>query len=301
MKKSNRGAVQFLPILIVCGVCWAGVQLYRVFAPGRNKDKISQVAESANKTKDQATEVENIAKAVKTAVAVVAETHKNEIDAHKKVEHNAAGFVTAASEVLVTDLSDEAMAAKELQQAALDALGETFTPEELARYSKLAKGLLAKNVEQRVELERLRTQAAVDRATIEATAERAKASEASAKLLAGQNAVQATNLVKTATVNAKLTNEVKTWADGAESAWDRVKALGWLSVAIGLVAVLFAIKFFGTKAVLTDVVALGEHVKAAAVEAGHDAGALEQKIHTWWEGHKNESIVAGIKSKVLRQ
>lgn len=299
--KSTRGAIQFVPIIILLLVCAGGVELYRVFAPGRNKQKIDQVAQAVVTNQTQALQHDDTASKVKEAVADSQKQHAVEIAAHEKVQHNAAGFVTAAQQALETDTSEEAVAAKELQQDALDSLGSPLTPEEVVKYSRLAKGLLQKNAEIQAELAAAKQEAIADRAALDSEKAHSKSSDEKVTTLVVQNKNQAGKLVVSATTIAKQTASIKTWADGEETWMDRIKALGGFAVIAVLVAVLLAIKFFGAKNVLTDTVALLEHVKSAAVGAGHDAVALETKIHDWWEGSKNEQKVAAIKTDVLRQ
>ena len=102
-------------------------------------------------------------------------------------------------------------------------------------------------------------------------------------------------------MGAKLAKANQAWADDAETAWDRIKALGWLSVSLAVIGLIVAWKLFGTKKVLGDAVALQSQTEQWAVEAGHNAAELGAKVKAWWGGDKNEAVVQAVKTDILRQ
>jgi hypothetical protein len=287
--------------MAVGAVCFIGYQAYRVIAPGRNTKKADQVAAAATTVQAQTVTVDQAARIVQQAVDEVKVTHAAEIATRDQMDKNATGFSMTAKEALKDEPSYAADVARMLIQYSIDALGVKVSAEEANKFIKMAAPLIAKNAAMKAEVERLHTEAVATAVSLKAETDRRVAAEAAATEATTTLKAQTTTLVKTSTVASKLAKENKAWADDAETLWDRIKALGWLSVALAALVVGVLVKLFGWRQVAQDTVALGEHLKGKLVASGHDPAKLEEEVKEWWQGSKNEAVVNAVKTDVLRQ
>jgi hypothetical protein len=298
-------------VVTVALVCWvvggllvSGVvyEYGKLISPGRNTKTADKLATVTQTTQQQAAAADAQAQAVKAAVADVEAKHAAVEKTQADMAASATGFIAGSTAALQSDPkpTPAETVSLGLNDDASKALGSTLTPAQAATWNKLVAGLLANNAAAQAQVEALKAQSATEAASLAGAQQHAADSDAQVTQLSTALATQTKTLTATATIAAKLGASNKSWADDAETLWQRIEALGWLSVFLVALAIFIGIKFFGVKTTLTDATALVEYVKGEAVKAGHDAVSLEQKIHTWWDSSKNENKVASIKKDVLR-
>jgi hypothetical protein len=296
--KSNRGVAFLVVLPYIVGALLVGGVLYeyhQLTAPGRNKAVADQTAQTATVSATEAAAIKLDAQKARDDLARAA-ADQAKSDAASQAAKNAAGkdleIIKAAleqdqnqtpAEILATGYAD----------AAQDALGVKFTPEQHAAFIKAIlpllkdKAALEKSVadEKSGNLslasvnEELKTQLTASQATVNTTV----------TSLSKEAAAHAT----TAAVGMKLAKQQQSWADRENTLLDRIKALGGLSILLAVIAVIVAIKLIGTKQTLKDSVALLGHVGSLAEKAGV---AVKNDIETWWEGDfKGQAKVAAVK------
>ena len=303
--KKTRAFIQIaalLPIAIVALVLAAGYEGYKVFQPGRNKTKTDAAAVAVVQTQAQTVTVDQQAAAIKAAVDTSNAAHAAAEASHAKVDADAAGGVYGTQEFLWRGDTKGAQAANAVAWAAL---GDSLTPSQKKVWDTLVAANAADAAalaERDKTIATLQVSAAADHAALGVASAHAKASDAALTSLTVEHAKTTKQLVATATTASKLTQQVQAWADNSETLWDRIKALGYLSVILGVLVFLILVKLVGVQKALGDAVALGEYVKGEAIKAGHDAVSLEAKIVAWWEGDaKGAAKIQAVKTNVLRQ
>lgn len=301
--KSTRGVVDLAALAVALVVGFVAVQAYRVFAPGRNTKKADQVATSAATVQAQTVTVDQQAQAVKQAVDAATDAHKAVVAARDAIDDGVNGRIESAKTMLATD--KEPTAAEVAAQIMLDdaqaALGRKLSDADRAYWTKLAIPLIQRQQDALAEAAKQREIAAQAIATRDAVQAESSKKDAVITTQAKELTARTHKATETARVNVKLANQNKAWADDAESWQDRLKAAGWLIVALVAVAAFIAWRLLGSVRFGQDMVALQAHTESIAVEAGHDAGALAAKVKEWWAGDKNEAKAQAIKTNTLRQ
>lgn len=303
MKRSNRGVIDLAAIAVVMVLSFVAYQGYRIIAPGRNTKKADQVAASAATAQAQTVTVDQQAQAVKVAVDAATEAHKAVVAARDAIDDGVNGRIESARAMLATDKEPTAAetAALIMLSDAQTALGRKLTDAEKAYWTKLAIPLIERQQAALAEAQKQREIAANAIAVRDAVQAESAKKDTIITTQASALTVETKKSVETARVNTKLANQNKAWADDAETLGDRIKALGWLSVTLAVLAAGVAIKLLGWKRFSEDMVALQAHTETLAVAAGHDANDLGGKIKDWWAGDKNEAKVQAVKTQVLRQ
>ena len=282
--KSTRGAIPLIipvggAVLLLCGYLYL-----KVFAPGRNTAVADKAAIEAAKTEQQAIDVQHESLAVKQAVAETIAAHKQLDATHATIESNAAGFSYAAHEALLREQnpSPPVKLATTLTDSAYKALGESLPPEQKAVWDSLLaareddKAAIAKRD---ATIAQMTTDSVAVHATLAAVTQHAAASDATTVATVKQMDKLTTNLVVEAKVATKYTGLNAKWADQAETALDRLKALGALSFILAGVGVYILIKLVGVTRARDDAVALGNHIGGLAEKAGV---AVKEECDKWW-------------------
>lgn len=300
--KSIRAEIAVATILLIVGVFGAGgFGWYKITEPARNKKAVARSAQAAAATEAQArAELEKVA-AVAAAAAKAAQEHAQERQLRDTIDRNASGFVEGAKIALQTNPTptQAEIVAIGLLDSAGQALGQPLTAQQREVWTKTVAGLIARNVEAEQRVQQLTKDAAEARAALGEVRARAQAADNNVSILTKQLDEHTRELVKTAAKAADLTAKNKLWADGEQTLWGRLKAVGFVSFLLLAVATFLSLRYRGMSSTVKDAVALGEHMKKLAIDAGQDAKKLEEQVSDWWENDTNaEAKFAKIKSQL---
>lgn len=300
MKTNSRAFVIPAVVYVAAGLIAIGGWAYvKVFEPGRNKAVATAAATAAADAETKAKQAREQAEAVDKAVAAATADHQKVVAQRDQIDQNTSGFIEGAKIAIQADPapSDADVVALGLLDSAGQALGQPLTPQQRAFWMKTVSDLIAKNAEAKAKVAQLTKEAAEARAALGEVQAHATASDAHAKVLCDQLATKSKELVESTAKSATLTAENKQWADGEQTLWGRIKALGILAIVLAVIGLAISIKLLGVQGTAKDAVALGEHLKSLALTGVKDASELEQKISAWWENDKSaQAAVNKIKS-----
>ena len=287
---------------IIIGLITVGSYFYlKVLEPGRNKAVADQAAAAADQTQQAAKVINANADILLNKMAEIIAEHAKVVSTRDQMDKNAASFSAQAKAVLQADPnpSQYTLVAIGLLDSVESSLGIEFTPQQRKVFIDRVVPLIQHNAEVEAQLASEKAKSAALAAVKDAVEQRAKAAEDSGKLLVGQNKDLAGRLVTVSTKTASLTAKNKEWADNEQSLLGRIKALIGLAVLLVVVVVGISIKLLGVTKTRDNGIALVEQMKKWAIEAGHNATDLKQKMTDWYENDtKAQAAVAKVKAKL---
>lgn len=282
----KRAEIATATVLLVVGIFGAGAWgWYKLTEPGRNKKIATQAAHVAALADAQAKAEHEKTLAVQAATQKAAEEHARERRLRDQIDANASGFVEGAKIALATNQTptQAELVAMGLLESASTALGQPLTDQQRQVWTKTVAGLIVRNAESEAKVAQLTKEAGEVRAALGEVRARADAADGHVAKLTHQLSEHAKELVKTTGQAAELTAENKAWAQGEQNLWGRFKALFGLILLLAGVLIFLSLRYRGVSATLKDAVALGEHLKTVAVDAGRDVKEVEDKVAAWWE------------------
>lgn len=299
--KSTRGVIDLVLLAVLALGAWGYHEYTTVFAPGRNKAKADQAAAVAATSGQQATNLQQGAGAVQTAVETVKSDHAREIagrDAADKAAGENLAMIKAALESELAPTPAEIVALGYADAAEI-AIGQRFTAEQRAAYVKRVAPLIKDLSLAKEAIALAKLDAAAKDAAITELRERSVASESTATAATNNLKAEADAHVATAGKAAELTASNKAWADHEPDMLARIKALGGLVLVLVIGLVWYEIHRRGLAGAVQDAVALKEHVVATAVTLGADAEKLKQSTETWWaDDPKAKRLFDAAKAKL---
>jgi hypothetical protein len=303
--KSSSGIAILIILPWIAGaavVAWGYHEYKTVFAPGRDKKQINSAASSSVATYANSVVVDNEASSLRVKLDEANKAHVLVIKSRDDIDDGVNGRIECARTMLGTDKTPTPaeVAAQIILQDAQQAIGRPLTDKEKTYWTNLAMPLIKGQQDALNEEQKQREIAAKAIAVRDAVQADSEKKDNIIQSQVAQLKDQTGKLVDSAKKTEILTSKVKEWADNEPGLWTRIKALGWLAGILSVLVVWYEIKRRGITGAVKDAVALTEHVKTIAVNAGHDPVELDKKVNDWWDGSSAKKLYDKTKEE-LRQ